>query len=70
MSRWMGELSVRSVEVSFIHSLMITSDLCLLGLQDEMEEDEIDKSLRDARNDVIPSTPIRNQHVSRTARAY
>ena len=65
----MGELSVQLVEVSFIHSLMITSDLCLLGLQDEMEEDEIDKSLWDVRNDVIPSTPVCNQHVIRTARA-
>ena len=51
-------------EVGFIHSLMITSDLCPLGLQDE-----IDKSFWDARNDVIPSTPVCNQHVSCTARA-
>ena len=57
------------VEVGSIHSSMNTSDLCLLGLQDEMEEDEIDKSLRDASNDVIPRTPVSNQHVSRTARA-
>ena len=64
MSRWIGELSVQLEEVGFIHSLMITSDLCPLGLQDE-----IDKSFWDARNDVIPSTPVCNQHVSCTARA-
>ena len=57
------------VEVGSIHSSMNTSDLCLLGLQDEMEEDEIDKSSQDVRNDVIPSTPVHNQHVSCTARA-